>query len=83
MGAGHPSLTSWLTRYVEVERHELLAGRVSDAMWVNCDGAPLGLAGIEKRIRRLSAKRFGPKNAFNRSYSPRVCGEAGGRGVNC
>ena len=58
------SLTPWLARYVEVERRELLGGQVSDAMWVNWGGAALGEAGLEKRIRWWSAKRFGAEHAF-------------------
>lgn len=58
------SLTSWFERYVEVERRELLNGQVSDAMWINWRGETLGEAGIEKRIRWWSAKRFGAENAF-------------------
>ncbi|MFC7477973.1 hypothetical protein ACFQS7_26740 [Dankookia sp. GCM10030260] len=58
------SLTPWLARYVEVERRELLDGQVNDAMWVNWGGAALGEAGIEKRIRWWSAKRFGAEHAF-------------------
>ena len=58
------SLTPWFERYVAVERRELLDGQVSDAMWINWGGKMLGEAGIEKRIRWCSAKRFGPENAF-------------------
>ena len=58
------SLAPWIERYVAVERAELLAGRACDAFWVNRAGAPLGVAGIEKRIRWHSAKAFGPSEAF-------------------
>ena len=58
------SLTPWMHRYIAVERRELLAGRAGDAMWVNWGGKPLGEAGIEKRIRWCSAKRFGAEHAF-------------------
>ena len=58
------SLTPWFHRYIEVERRELLAGETNDAVWVNWGGEPLGEAGIEKRIRWWSAKRFGAENAF-------------------
>lgn len=52
-------LTEYIDRYIKVERQELLAGQVHDAFWVNWDGAPLRYRGIDKRIRWLSAKRFG------------------------
>lgn len=41
-----------------------MAGRVCDAFWVNWGGKPLLAAGIEKRIRWQSAKKFGPAGAF-------------------
>jgi hypothetical protein len=59
-----PSLNGWIDRYVSVERIELLAGRACDAFWVNWGGKPLRAAGIEKRIRWRSAKKFGPAGAF-------------------
>lgn len=59
-----PSLNAWIDRYVAVERVELLAGKVCDAFWVNWDGKPLRAAGIEKRIRERSAKKFGSAGAF-------------------
>lgn len=59
-----PGMTPWFQRYLDVERRELLNGETSDAMWVNWSGEPLGEAGIEKRIRWWSAKRFGAENAF-------------------
>lgn len=59
-----PSLNAWIDRYVTVERVELLAGNACDAFWVNWGGKPLRAAGIEKRIRWWSAKKFGPKEAF-------------------
>ncbi|MBX9875421.1 MAG: site-specific integrase, partial [Beijerinckiaceae bacterium] len=59
-----PSLNPWIERYVGVERVELLAGKACDAFWVNWDGEPLRAAGIEKRVRWWSAKKFGPKGAF-------------------
>ena len=34
-GARQLPLPTWLTRYVEVARRELLDGTVNDAMWVN------------------------------------------------
>ncbi|MBL6082413.1 tyrosine-type recombinase/integrase [Belnapia sp. T18] len=58
------SLTPWFQRYLEVERRELLDGQVSDAVWINWGGETLGEAGIEKRIRWWSTKRFGAENAF-------------------
>ncbi|GGC71969.1 hypothetical protein GCM10011504_56980 [Siccirubricoccus deserti] len=60
----HRSLSPWIQRYIEVERRELLGGHMTDAVWVNWSGQPLGAAGIEKRIRWWSAKRFGEKEAF-------------------
>jgi len=57
-------LGPWIDRYVEVERAELLAGHKSDAFWINWGGEPLGQAGLDKRIRWLSAKRFGAGRAF-------------------
>jgi hypothetical protein len=59
-----PRLSAWIDRYVSVERVELLAGKRCDAFWVNWGGKPLRAAGIEKRIRWRSAKKFGPKGAF-------------------
>lgn len=59
-----PGLNSWVTRYVTVERVELLAGKSCDAFWVNWGGKPLRAVGIEKRIRWWSAKKFGPEGAF-------------------
>jgi hypothetical protein len=59
-----PSLNAWIDRYVAVERVELLAGRSCEAFWVNWGGEPLRAAGIEKRIRWHSAKKFGPEGAF-------------------
>jgi hypothetical protein len=59
-----PSLNVWIDRYVTVERVELLAGNACDAFWLNWGGEPLRAAGIEKRIRWWSAKKFGPKEAF-------------------
>lgn len=59
-----PSLNAWIERYVTVERVELLAGKSCDAFWVNWGGKPLRAAGIEKRIRWCSAKKFGPEGAF-------------------
>lgn len=47
-----------------VERVELLAGHSCEAFWVNWGGKPLRAAGIEKRIRWHSAKKFGPEGAF-------------------
>lgn len=58
------SLNTWIDRYVGVERLELLAGNSCDAFWVNWEGMPLRAAGIEKRVRWWSAKKFGPKGAF-------------------
>jgi hypothetical protein len=49
---------------MSVERVELLAGKSCDAFWVNWGGEPLRAAGIEKRIRWWSAKKFGPEGAF-------------------
>ena len=57
-------LAPWLDRYVEVERQELLNGARSDAFWINWGGEKLEEKGVDKRIRWLSAKRFGPGNAF-------------------
>jgi len=57
-------LVPWVERHLAVERRELLGGQVQDAVWINWGGEPLGEAGVEKRIRWCSAKRFGPENAF-------------------
>ncbi|MBB5696511.1 site-specific integrase [Muricoccus pecuniae] len=59
-----PSLQSWMTRYVEVERRELLAGKESDAFWVNWGGEALGIRGIDKRIRWRSEKHYGSGAVF-------------------
>lgn len=59
-----PSLNGWIDRYVAVERVELLAGHSCEAFWVNWGGKPLRAAGIEKRIRWHSAKKFGAEGAF-------------------
>lgn len=59
-----PSLNAWIDRYVTVERVELLAGKACDAFWVNWGGKPLRAAGIDKRVRWWSAKRFGAAAAF-------------------
>lgn len=59
-----PSLNAWIERYMSCERVELLAGKTCDAFWVNWGGKPLRAAGIEKRIRWWSAKKFGPEGAF-------------------
>ena len=53
-----------LDRYVEVERVELLGGRIEDALWIGWDGEALRPHGIEKRIRWWSEKRFGKGAAF-------------------
>lgn len=57
-------LAPWLDRYADVERQQLLDGARSDAFWINWGGEKLEEKGIDKRIRWLSAKRFGPENAF-------------------
>ncbi len=57
-------LGPWIDRYVEVERRELLAGQKSEAFWINWGGEPLAPIGLDKRIRWLSAKRFGASRAF-------------------
>lgn len=53
------TLTPWVDRYLGHERMELLQGAAHDWLWVNWGGEPLGYRGIDKRIRWLSAKRFG------------------------
>lgn len=58
------ALIPWFDRYIQVERVELLAGGHEDAVWINWGGAPLGEAGLDKRIRSWSAARFGQTNAF-------------------
>lgn len=57
-------LGPWIDRYVAVERAELLGEHRSEAFWINWGGEPLGKAGLDKRIRWLSAKRFGAGRAF-------------------
>lgn len=65
LGYGLPAaLQAALDRYVEVERAEMLAGRVEEALWINWDGRPLGTRGVEKRIRWWSEKRFGKGASF-------------------
>ena len=64
------ALQRWIERYVTVERVELLAGKASDAFWINWGGQPLGERGIEKRIRWHSTKKFGPKGAFGAAPLP-------------
>lgn len=58
------SLEAALDRYVEVERAEMLAGKVEAALWINWDGRPLQTRGVEKRIRWWSEKRFGKGASF-------------------
>jgi hypothetical protein len=58
------ALEKALDRYVEVERAELLAGQVEDALWVNWDGKPLGKDAIAQRIRWRSEKKFGKAGTF-------------------
>jgi hypothetical protein len=57
-------LGPWVDRYVAVERAEWLRGRAMDAVWVNWRGEPLGIRGVEKRIRWWSAKEFGAAGNF-------------------
>ncbi|MEI6159549.1 MAG: hypothetical protein WCP77_06935 [Roseococcus sp.] len=57
-------LGPWLDRYMDVERRELLDSNTSDAAWINWAGKPLQEKGLDKRIRWLSAKRFGETEAF-------------------
>jgi len=57
-------LARWIERYLSHERQELLAGKASDALWINWSGLPLKAQGLEKRIRWRSAKEFGPDRAF-------------------
>ena len=58
------TLSAWMDRYVEIERTELLQGKVHDELWIGWDGEPMGVRGIDKRLRWCSAKEFGEKNAF-------------------
>jgi hypothetical protein len=58
------ALQAALDRYVEIERAELLAGRVEDSLWINWDGRPLRTRGAEKRVRWWSEKRFGKGRSF-------------------
>jgi site-specific recombinase XerD len=57
-------LTAAMDRYVEVERAELLGGRIDDAFWIDWTGSAMLPRGIEKRIRWWSAKKFGKAQAF-------------------
>jgi site-specific recombinase XerD len=58
------ALEAALDRYVEVERAEMLGGKVEEALWINWDGRPLQTRGVEKRIRWWSEKRFGKGASF-------------------
>lgn len=58
------ALEAALDRYVEVERAEMLAGKVEDALWINWDGRQLRTRGVDKRIRWWSEKRFGKGASF-------------------
>lgn len=57
-------LAPWIDRYVGIERHELLAGHDRNAFWINWGGEKLEEKGLDKRIRWLSEKRFGPVGVF-------------------
>lgn len=52
------SLTPHLSRYLAIERHELLGSQSHDALWVGQDGAPMRNTAIKTMIRARSAKRF-------------------------
>jgi hypothetical protein len=58
------SLNAWIDRYLSCERVEMLGDQRHDFVWTNWTGNPLREAGIEKRIRWLSEKEFGAKEAF-------------------
>jgi integrase len=55
----HPVATPMIERYLAVERVELLAGRISDWLWIARSGTPLTAVSIARGIRELSAERFG------------------------
>jgi hypothetical protein len=56
------TLGPWVDRYISVERRELLAGKVSDALWITNNGEPLRAPGT--RIFCQSAKEFGRTKRF-------------------
>jgi integrase len=66
----HHTMTPILDRYLAVDRHELLGGRVSDRMWIAQGGADLAEATISRRVRLLTGRAFGHDygpHAFRRS----------------
>jgi integrase len=70
------SLSAWIwpmiTRYLTVERIELLQGHLHDSLWIDWSGEPLGEIGVAKRVRWRSEKKFdrefGP-HMFRYSYA--------------
>ena len=54
-----PALTHQIDHYLGVERPCLLNGKCHDWLWVNKQGNPLRLRGIEGVVRRGSQARFG------------------------
>lgn len=54
-----PRVGKIITRYVEVERRELLRGASNDAVWVTKFGEPLSEKGIDFMIRARTKAHFG------------------------
>jgi integrase len=47
-----------IERYLAVERVELLAGKMSDRLWIAHGGEPLAESSLAKQIRRSADKEF-------------------------
>jgi integrase len=62
-----PEVATWLDRYVTTERHEWLAGKMHDALWVVRGGTPMKKGSLGMRVRVLSAKYLGEE------FGPHAC----------
>jgi integrase len=54
----HEAVTPMIDRYLAVERIELLAGKITDRLWIAQGGEPLAEGSIARQIRELSDKEF-------------------------